>query len=64
MILNPIRNVSTGVFPKAKFSEDIVLPIQDVSIHFLKKLQEADEFLEQPIIVSSATDELRIKNIF
>ena len=42
---------------------DKYLPIQ-VSVHFRSKLQEANEFLDYPIVVSSAIDELRDKQHF
>ena len=38
---------------------NIYSPIQDVFAHFPDELKEANEFLEQPIVVSSAIDEHR-----
>ena len=43
---------------------DIYLPFDEIFVHFLNELQEANEFLEQPIVVSSVTEELRNKRHF
>ena len=42
--------------PKVTF-----LPGEDVFLHSLNRLQEAKEFLEQPLFVSSAINEPRKK---
>ena len=44
--------------------KNIVSPIQDVFVRFLKKLQESNYFFEQPIVVSSVIDEIRNKQPF
>ena len=49
---------------KTKHSRKIFSPTQNVFVHFLKKLQEANELLKQPIVVSSVIDELRNKQQF
>ena len=38
-------------------SKDLCLPIQDVFLPFPNKLQEANDFSEQPIVVSTVIDE-------
>ena len=39
--------------------QEIISPIQDVCVFFLIKLHEANDFSEQPIVVSSVIIELR-----
>ena len=43
---------------------NVFLPPQEKFVHFLNKLQEADEILEKPLLVSSVTGELRNKQLF
>ena len=59
-----IKNVQSDIFPKIFKTKDSCTPIQEVFICFLNKLQEAIEVLEQPVFVSSANDELSIKQTF
>ena len=40
-----------------------MLPIQDVILQFLEKLQETKYFSEKPIVVSFVIDELRDKKL-
>ena len=49
------------MFSKTMKPRDIDLPIQDAFLHFVNKLQEPMEVLEQRIVVSSAIDQLREK---
>ena len=58
VVFNSVENITTEIFSKAKNAKDFSSPIQDVLLHFLKKLQEANELLEQPIVVSSVIVEL------
>ena len=51
-------------FPRRKNPRDNYVTFQDVFVDFPNKLQEANEFLEQPTVVSSAIKELRKKNNF
>ena len=60
----PVPNVNTKTFSKTINPQDIFTPIQDVFCHFLDKLQEANEFLENPVFLPSAFDELRSKDNF
>ena len=60
----PVPNVNTKTFSKTINPHDIFTPIQDVFCHFLDKLQEANEFLENPVFLPSAFDELRSKDNF
>ena len=64
VVFNPVNNIDTGIVPKIISPRDIFSRIQDVFVRFLNKLQEAIEFLEQLIFVSSAVDELRSKQRF
>ena len=38
--------INTGILPKKMNPGDKYVPIQDVSVHFRGKLQEANEFLD------------------
>ena len=51
---NPVKNITTGIFSKTKFFRYFYLRIQGPFFHFLNKLQEDFELLEQPIVASSA----------
>ena len=61
---NPVPNVNTKTFSKTIIRHDIFTPIQDVFCQFLDKLEEANEFLEKPVFLPSAFDELRSKDNF
>ena len=63
VVLNPVKNITTAGFWKTINPRRYCSPIQDVLVHFLNKPQEATELLEQPIVVSSAIDELREKQL-
>ena len=52
------------VFSTTTSSENIHVPIQDAFENFLKKLQEINDDLFQPINVFSAVEELRTKQHF
>ena len=58
VLFNPVKNKNTAIFSKTILARDIYLPIQDNFIHFLNKLQDANQFSEQPIVVSAVFDEL------
>ena len=45
-------------------SRDFYLPIQDVFVLSLRRFQETNEFLEQPILVALVNEELRDKHFF
>ena len=60
----PVPNVNSKTFSKTINPHDIYTPIQDVLCQFLDKLQEANEFLEKPVFLPSAIDELRNKENF
>ena len=51
----------TGTVLKKRLPWDFYLPFQDVFVHILDKLQDANEFLEKPTIFSSVIEELRNK---
>ena len=53
-----VENISTGISLETKNHRNFLLRIEDVFVPFLNKLQEANDFLEQPFIVSSVVDEL------
>ena len=46
VVLNTVKNNIIGIFSKANLPRDFHLPIQNVFVHFLIKLQETREFLE------------------
>ena len=64
VVFNPVQNINPGLSSKIKNPRDFHLPIQDIFVHFLKKLQGANEFLEQPIVVDTVNVELRGKQRF
>ena len=52
------------LFSKTSNASDFHFSVQDNLLHFQNKLQEPSDFLEQPIVVSSAINELRKKTTF
>ena len=46
--VNSDIKISTGYFSKRKSQRDYHVPIQDVFVYNLNKLQEANEFSEEP----------------
>ena len=44
VVFNPVKDISTGITSKTKNLIDNHLPVQDVFVRFLNKLQEAKEF--------------------
>ena len=64
VVFNPVKNLNTGIVLQTKDPRGILLPLHDVVEHFLNKLQEANDFLKQPIVVLSADDGLRNKEQF
>ena len=47
IVFNPVKNKNTGELSETKKPRAVYLPNQDVSVRFLNKLQEANEFLKQ-----------------
>ena len=64
LVFNPVKNKISEVFSKIIGFRFIYLPIKDVVVHFLNKLQEANAFSEQLVVVSFMIDELRIRQHF
>ena len=61
VVFNPLKSTN---FSKENIAGDVYPLFQYVFLHFLKKLQEANEYLEQQKDVSSAIDELCSKQHF
>ena len=61
-VLNSVKNINKRKLSKTNYPD--FFPIQDAFLHFLIKLQEANEVTEQLIVVSSTIDEFREKQHF
>ena len=64
VVFHPVKKINIGTFSNANIPRGIFLTIQVVFVHCMNKLQEANEILEQAIVVSSVIDELRNKHLF
>ena len=64
VVFTPNRTFTLESFRTQFNPRDIHLPYRDVIVHYLNKVQETNEFLEEPIVVSSAIDVIRIKQQF
>ena len=59
-----MKNIYKGISSNRRNPEDFCSPIQEVSVHFQIKQQEAIAFLELTLVVSSPIDEFGSKNYF
>ena len=64
VVFNPVNNNTTGIFSKKINPIDSYSSVRDVLVHFLNKLQEANDFFEQHFSVSHAFDELPYVQLF
>ena len=56
LVFNPVENIKTEIISRAVNPKCIHKPSQNLFVCFLDKVPEANTYLEQAVIVSSATD--------